>query len=232
MTYNYLKFDPRSKLCVVFFASISLMFPLSFTLECVMIGIMFSCLVASGSFKKGLLFVGVFVGLWVADQFLFYYVPSFIGALLDFLAVGNRRLLPTVMAVTFALDKTKISEWLAALQRLHLPAKVLVPLAILFRFFPMAIKEMLYVRRAMKFRGIAVSFFSLFRHPLQTMEYLFVPLLLSAEETSLNLSATALVRGLGNPLQHTSYYTLRLNWYDYTLMVFVVLCLVIRMWVK
>lgn len=232
MTYNYLKFDPRSKLCVVFFASISLMFPLSFPLECIMIGLMFSCLVLSGSFKKGLFFVGVFFALFAADQFLFYYVPSFIGALLDFLAVGNRRLLPTIMAVTFALDHTKISEWLAALQRLRIPATVLVPLAILFRFFPMAIKEIFYVRRAMKFRGIAVSFFALFRHPLQTMEYLFVPLLLSAEETSLNLSASALVRGLGNKNEHTSYYQLRLKSYDYILIGVIVGCLLIRMWIK
>lgn len=231
MTIYPVTFDPRSKLCAVFFASISLMFPLSFEMECLIIGLLCCFFCLSGSWFKGIFFVILFLLLWGADFFLFHYVPSFIGAFLDFLAVGNRRLLPTVMAVTFAMDQTKISEWLAALQKIHVPTRVLIPLAVLFRFFPMAIKEMIYVRRAMKFRGIAVSFFSLFRHPFQTMEYLFVPLLLSAEETALNLSASALVRGLGNNQQHTSYYTLKMKWYDYGLIASLIGCVIVRMWI-
>ncbi|MFD1899526.1 hypothetical protein GQR36_04045 [Enterococcus termitis] len=74
----------------------------------------------------------------------------------------------------------------------------------------------------MKYRGIAVTTLDLFIHPFQTMEYIIVPILMTAENTSIDLSSAALVRGLVNPTLHTSVYDIRLNVQDYILIVLLI----------
>jgi energy-coupling factor transport system permease protein len=48
---------------------------------------------------------------------------------------------------------------------------------------------------------------------------------MSADNTAIDLSATAMVRGLGNAKKHTSIYPLRFKWQDYVLIVVLVLCI-------
>lgn len=227
-----ISFDPRSKLLVILFASLALIFPLPPILEVSFIGLFSGCFLVSGEWKKGVFFLGVFGSFLFVDAMLVAWIDHPLGVIVDFLIVGNRRLLPTIMAATFAMSGTKIGEWLAALQKLRTPSYLLIPLAVLFRFFPMALQEIVHIRKAMKFRGIATTWQGLLGRPFQSMEYLLVPLLLSAEETSMNLSATALVRGLSNPQKHTSVYQLKLKLPDYFLMSSLVICFGLRMWIK
>jgi energy-coupling factor transport system permease protein len=150
--------------------------------------------------------------------------------LLDFFSVGYRRLLPTIMAAAFAISGTKNSEWMAALQKMHVPNVLLVPLAVLFRFFPTLVQDFKSIRQAMRFRGISLSAGSILLHPLQSAEYFLIPLLMSAEKTATELSATALVRGLASETPHTTVHELKLRWWDG--LVFLALCgfIVKRMW--
>lgn len=232
MTIFPVRFDPRSKLCAIFCASLALLFPLPFSLESALIGLFAGGFFVSGYWKKALLFLLFFVGLLGVNQWMsLSQTPVFL-TIVDFLMVGNRRLLPTIMAASFAVSGTTTSEWLAALQKLRVPMQLLVPLTVLVRFFPMTVQEMIHIRQAMKFRGIATNPWQLISHPLQSMEYLIVPLLLSAEETSMNLSATALVRGLANPIKHTSVHALHLKIPDYVFMGSLISCFVVRMWQK
>lgn len=223
MEKRYVTFDPRSKLCTILFASFLLMFPLSFHAEIIFVTLLFGLFILNGGFKKGLIFYCIFWFLVVGDYLLFPYIDNGFAAFIDFLFVGNRRMLPTIMAATFALNRTKISEWIAALKKCHLPFSVIIPLTVLFRFFPTLFQDFRSIRNAMKYRGIAVSTVDLFLHPLQTMEFIIVPILMSAENTSLDLSSAALVRGLANPTKHTSVYEIRLKIQDYLLITVLIL---------
>lgn len=209
------RFDPRSKLAVILFASFTMMVSISWIDEFVFVTFLLLLFLVSGFWKKGLLFYGVFVLLTLADSFLFRQGNHLLIVLLDFFSVGYRRLLPTIMAAAFAISGTKNSEWMAALQKMHVPNVLLVPLAVLFRFFPTLVQDFKSIRQAMRFRGIALNGWSYVRHPLQTVEYFLIPLLMSAENTATELSATALVRGLSAKNPHTSVYTLRLKLADY-----------------
>jgi energy-coupling factor transporter transmembrane protein EcfT len=224
-------FDPRTKLFVTLFASVTLMISLSWTKELIVISFLFLLFVLSGFWRKGLLFFGLFLLLSLADQFFVERNITLLVGLLDFFSVGYRRLLPTIMAAVFAMSGTKISEWLAALQKIHLPSFLLVPLAVLFRFFPTLLQDVKSIRQAMRFRGIALNGWSYVRHPLQTMEYFLIPLLMSAENTATELSATALVRGLSAKNPHTSVYSLQLKGADYAVFssVIVLILLFVRM---
>lgn len=83
----------------------------------------------------------------------------------------------------------------------------------------------------MKYRGIAVSTVDLFIHPVQTMEFIIVPILMSAENTSLDLSSAALVRGLANPKQHTSVYEIKMQVQDYLLVTVLLLGVIFGRWI-
>ncbi|MBP1046099.1 energy-coupling factor transporter transmembrane protein EcfT [Enterococcus sp. BWM-S5] len=230
MILPQVSFDPRSKLCTILFASFSLMFSFPFHMEILFVSLLCLLFIVSGSWKKGLIFYLVFWFLVLGDQLLFLYSDHPIIPFFSFLFVGNRRMLPTIMAAAFATDKTKISEWIAALQKWRIPFYILIPLTVLFRFFPTLIQDFKSIRNAMKFRGIAVSTASLFFHPFQTMEYIIIPVLMSAENTSLDLSSAALVRGLSNSGTHTSVYALRLRLQDYVLMTALLFLAIGRSW--
>lgn len=218
MSKVYVTFDPRSKLCTILFASFLLMFPLPFAAEILFVSLLYGLFILNGAFKKGTIFYAIFWLFILGVHLLFPYIDNGVAAFFDFLLVGNRRLLPTVMAAAFAMNQTKISEWIAALKKCRIPFGLIVPLTVLFRFFPTLFQDFKSIRNAMKYRGIAVSTVDLFMHPFQTMEYIIVPVLMSAENTSLDLSAAALARGLANPTAHTSVYEIHLKIQDYVLM--------------
>jgi len=64
------------------------------------------------------------------------------------------RMLPSVMLAWFVLHTTKVSEFIAAMQRMHLPQTVTIPFAIIFRFFPTLADEYSSIQDAMKMRNI------------------------------------------------------------------------------
>lgn len=231
MEKKYLTFDPRSKLCTILFASFLLMFPLSFRAEVLFVTLLFFLFILNGAVKKGLAFYVIFWLLVIGDDWLFPYISNGFVAFLDFLLVGNRKMLPVIMTATFAMNRTKISEWIAALKKCHLPFSLIIPLTVLFRFFPTFFQDFKSIRNAMKYRGIAVSTVDLFIHPVQTMEFIIVPILMSAENTSLDLSSAALVRGLANPKQHTSVYEIKMQMQDYLLVAVLLLGVIFGRWI-
>ncbi len=224
-----LSFDPRSKLGVILFASFSLMVSLSFFYEVLFVTVLFLLFVVSGYWRKGLGFYGLFWLLALIDVVLFPHADQVVFGLLSFVAVGTRRLLPTIMAASFAVSGTRISEWIAALQKLRVPFALIVPLTVLFRFFPTVVQDYKNIRKALRFRGIALNRWDLLLHPLTAMEYIVVPILMSADTTATNLSAVALMRGLGNTKQHTSIYPLKFQRQDYLLGMLLVLCVAGRL---
>lgn len=218
MEKRYLVFDPRSKLLTILFASSLLMFPTSFKFETMFVTLLFILFILNGALKKGVIFYLLFWALVFGDKWLFPYTTNGFILFIDFLLVGNRKMIPIIMAATFAMNRTKISEWIAALKKCHVPFSIIIPLTVLFRFFPTFFQDFKSIRNAMKYRGIAVSTIDLFVHPLKTMEFIIVPILMSAENTSLDLSSAALVRGLSNTTQHTSIYAIQMKIQDYILL--------------
>ena len=90
---------------------------------------------------------------------------------------------------------TRVSTLLAALNQLRAPRFLTIPLAVLFRFVPVALDEARGVIEAMRLRGYSGSY--LWRHPLQCIEKLVVPVLAASARSADDLSAAALIRGLG-----------------------------------
>ena len=95
---------------------------------------------------------------------------------------------------------TTVSEFMAAMERMHLPQKLSIPLSVIFRFFPTIGEEYGTIGDAMRMRGIRFGGGKLSK----MLEYRIVPLIVSCVKIGDDLSAAALTRGLGAPIRRTN----------------------------
>lgn len=223
MKLKAIKFDPRSKLATVMFASFLLMLRVDPIVEALFVLIMFFLLTLNGGFKKGFLLSLLYSVIFCLERFLFKEITGPLTALFSFFLAANRLLILPIMGATFAANNNKMSEWIAAMKKMKVPTFIVVPFSVVCRFFPVLIQDFKEIRRAMKFRGIGINSMDLVKHPLLTLEYIIVPILVSVENTSVELSAASLVRGLGSFNSHTSIYEIKFKLQDYLLILLLIL---------
>ena len=99
----------------------------------------------------------------------------------------------------YLVSTTTVSEFVAAMEKMHIPQKIVIPMSVVFRFFPTVKEEYATIRDAMKIRGITTL-----RSPVKMLEYRVVPLMMSIAKIGEELSAAALTRGLGAPQKRTN----------------------------
>lgn len=108
-------------------------------------------------------------------------------------------MLPGFIMGYYLVSTTTVSEFVAAMERMHIPQKIIIPVSVVFRFFPTVKEEYAAIQDAMKIRGIVT-----FRGPMKMLEYRIVPLMVSVAKIGEELSAAALTRGLGAPHKRTN----------------------------
>ena len=110
------------------------------------------------------------------------------------------RVLPGLMMGAYVVGTTTVSEFTAAMLRMHLSEKVIIPLSVMFRFFPTVVDEAASIRAAMRMRDIRLGG----RNAAQMLEYRLVPLITCCAKIGEELSAAALTRGLGGEVRRTN----------------------------
>lgn len=197
------KFDLRTKLMLILVVNLFLLLSHALVFELVLV---FGCLLLitiDGQPKSAFHFLVVFCIMLGIDQLVTPHMNGFAFTLVSFITVALRKFLPCFILGKWILTKTEVSEFVAVMWKLRLPQTAIIPLSVVFRYFPTIKEEWASIRAAMKMRGIHVSF-----------EHTMVPLLMSAVNVSEELSAAALCRGLDNPGTHTSLVQVRFSHYD------------------
>ncbi|MGC4020365.1 MAG: energy-coupling factor transporter transmembrane component T [Muricomes sp.] len=197
-------FDPRTKLLLLLSMNLLILLKTSMGYECAVMAFCETLLLVSGQWKRGMKFLIVFLMMAAAQVWMAPYLSASAYMIVSFFSVCIRKFLPCLMTGIWMVSTSKVSEFVAAMRKLHLPQTVIIPFSVVFRFFPTVKEEWESIRAAMKMRGIGISFKSVILSPASTMEYILVPLLVSAVKISEELSAAALSRGLDNPSPHTS----------------------------
>lgn len=135
-----------------------------------------------------------------------------IGVLASMFLFTVMKFMPMMMLAYWLVSTIKTGEFIAALERMRLPAAIIIPLAVLLRFLPTVQSEFRCIRDTMKMRGLAFSVRALLFHPIRTMEYMLVPLLLRSVKVADELSAAAFARGLDSGSPRTSLRDVRILW--------------------
>ena len=95
------------------------------------------------------------------------------------------------MAACYVVATTRVSEFIAAMERMHVSQKIIIPFAVMFRFFPTIGDENRSIQDAMRLRSIGWK-----RGPVAMLEYRLVPLIVSVVRIGDELSAAAVQKQL------------------------------------
>lgn len=114
------------------------------------------------------------------------------------------------------ITTTSPTQLSAALRAWHMPRALSVTLAVMLRFFPVVAAESAAVLDAMRLRGLAGAP-GLARHPILSMERFTVPMIAASLRASEDLSASAILRGLGSRRVPVSLGPPRFGWRDLVL---------------
>lgn len=129
---------------------------------------------------------------------------------------------------TWFISSTRVSELTASASDMRMPRVLTTPLAVLFRFLPVVIDETKGVMEAMSLRGYTGSY--LWRHPVDGVEKLVVPVLTACARIADELSAAALIRGLGVSGRPTLVDKPRFRTADAALLGLSLILLIYRYW--
>ena len=150
--------DPRTKLAVLITIAV---FILGGSYEGIMqyyiivlAAIPLLLLSAARKWKGAVLYILIFGGSLCLEMFGLsrltgvanYIAVAIVGILLRFT--------PSVVIGYFVVTTTTVSEFVAAMERLHLPQQITIPMSVMFRFFPTVAEEWSAIGDAMRMRGV------------------------------------------------------------------------------
>ena len=118
--------------------------------------------------------------------------------------------LPTVAAGTYMITTTTVSEFIASMERMHMPRALTISAAVMFRFFPTVMREWHAIGDAMKMRGIRLRG----GKAGAMLEYRLVPMLMCSIKIGEELSAASLTRGLDGPVKRTNICRIGIHMQD------------------
>ena len=157
-------------------------------------------LLTAKDYKKAAVFGILYALIKSAEIFL---VPQITGAALSIIGLCCLifvRLMPGLIMGAYMLASTTVSEFIAAMHRMHIPQQITIPLSVMFRFFPTVLEEFAAINTAMKMRDIRIGG----KNAGKLIEYRLVPLMVCSVNIGSELSAAALTRGLGTKVRRTN----------------------------
>ena len=201
--------DPRTKfflvLCMVF--SITVFVPMYIEL----INMLFftSLFILNRQVKTAVKLILFFLVLAALS-----YIPQNTGVLTTIVLQVSfmiRRFMLPIVAGKYLIDSTPVGLLMSALEKLKMPASIVITLSVMFRFFPTLSEEYRSIKNAMKMRGIGLNALNVMRRPLMTLEYVMVPLLSSASRIGDELAAAGHTKGVDAPGKKVRYKTARIG---------------------
>ncbi|MGD8399680.1 MAG: energy-coupling factor transporter transmembrane component T [Bacillota bacterium] len=202
--HNPFKLDPRTKLFLMLVVNVTIFRGSAVSIMALMAGLPLFLLLASGKTRAAWACALAYSAAAAANQFL---VPVTAGVwnLLTVMVSGMLyRVMPGMIMGYYLVATTTVSEFVAAMERLRVSPRIIIPVSVMFRFFPTIGEEARAIGDAMRMRGVSFTAGGFWKNPLNLLEYRLVPLLMSTVKIGEELSAAALTRGLGNPVKRTN----------------------------
>lgn len=228
---SFFKLDPRTKLLIVIMISIFVfagLFPghrYIHPIRIILVSIPFILLVFEKMYKGVFIFsLGFFVSYGL-QLLVLNHTRGIVNFMLLFSIGMFVRVIPGLLAFKYLIHTTTISELIYSLKKIKLSDKFIIPLAVMFRFFPTVIEESRCVSNSMKMRGIYFGG----KKISKMLEYRLIPMITCSVKAGDELSMSALSRGLGSPNKRSSICESSFGILDYILhllFLFIILLLI------
>lgn len=199
-----LVYDPRTKLLLLITMSTFVLGgvtgeSLVFLSPCFCV-LPFVLLLSTKKVKTALIYAVVYSAAYIISLIA---IPH-ISGILHFVLLGTSgiitRFIPSIMLGIYVVSSTTVSEFTAAMHRMHISEKLIIPMSVMFRFFSTVADEFSSINSAMKMRGITLGE----NNAAKMLEYRFIPLMTCSVKIGDELAAAALTRGLGGDCKRTN----------------------------
>ncbi len=114
----------------------------------------FALLLLSGRVKAAVSYLLAYAAAYSMISFVMPVTSGMISILIGATAGIIYRMMPSLITGYFVVSTTKVSEFNAAMERMHISNKITIPMSVMFRFFPTIKEESAAIKDAMHMRGI------------------------------------------------------------------------------
>ena len=132
----------------------------------------------------------------------------------SFMLVLFPRIIAIGIAMRTLIGRNEASRTLAALRNMHLPERLIMIVAVIFRFFPVLSGDMKLLRQSIRTRGAFVTPWQKLRALPSYIEILTVPMALRVIRIAETLSASAETRGIDLRLRKSNSISLHFSPWD------------------
>lgn len=174
----------------------------------------------------------VFYLIVAVIQQLCVYMPQAIHTILSVFTLFIRVMIPVVLFASTFIETTKVSELIAAMYSLKVPRSITITFAMTLRFFPTFGEEVHSIYNAMKLRGITISLKNIITRPMLLLEAMAVPIVMRSASIAEELSASAVTRGIDNPVERTSFVILKIRKSDIAVLILFIILFAVLFYFK
>ena len=215
---SVLKLDPRTKLCLLIAISLIMVggktVGVEYILRMICAAIPFILLISVRHIRTAVIYI-VVLGFSVFCEG--HVIPNISGApnlILMIICGIISRFVPGYMMGWYTVRSTSVSEFMTAMDKMHVPYFITIPFSVMFRYFPTLGEEYNSIHDAMKMREIGQSV----KNPFTYIEYVLVPIMMSTVRIADELSAASLTKGLCAGGRRTHICQISIKFYDWLLM--------------
>ncbi|CVI64930.1 Energy-coupling factor transporter transmembrane protein EcfT [Clostridiales bacterium CHKCI001] len=200
---KYIHTDPRTKLFVLLICAVAITISPSLYYEGGLVFVILLYGILSGKPKYSIIMAIIYGGLLGLAIISNFYLSGALRIMFTTFSDFIGKMFPCVMMGGILVGTTQASEFMAALNHMHIPKNVVVPVTVMLRYIPMIQEDWGYIKDSMKLRDVAPSLKGLIKNPSQTVECIYVPLMMAASKMADEISAAAVTRGIENPKPRT-----------------------------
>ena len=216
---SYFPLDVRTKFFLLFFIGFYIFTVPAFAMEIIIFTTLSVILTLNGQLRTVLKMGCIFVIMALLDVTVSPMISGSLSFLFNTVVRLTRLVFPIYLSAILLMRTTTVSEFIAAFRRMHLPDVIIIPISVMFRFIPTVSEEWQSIRNAMRFRGIGISAKAVVMHPMATLEYMLIPLLMSTATISDELAAASLSRGLDSGAPRTCITKVHLGFPDFIVLI-------------
>lgn len=138
-----------------------------------------------------------------------------IGVIISIFGVTVLKIIPIVILARWCLSSIYMDDLMVALQNIKIPKPIIISLVVMFRYIPTLKTEYKMIKNTMDIRGLCNTWLKKLTHPIKTIEYILVPLLMRCLKVSDELAASAATRGMDKDLTIYSINKVKFSFKEY-----------------
>lgn len=220
-----LKIDPRTKIILMILGNVAifLAFSIQMKISLIIFYLIFGFL--CGAYKSPVKISLGYFCLILIEYLAGKYLMGTLALMIVTFSQFVKMILPCALLASIMISTTKVSEFMGALNKMRVSKKVIIPLTVMIRYFPVVFEDWKNIKDSMRMRDVSPTFCGFLKNPSDTIECIYVPMLMSASKVSDELSAAAITRGIENPNPRTCMVKMKMKFCDYlsiSLMVIVI----------